>query len=77
MLGDSAKPYYQDKGYATITDFSLAEGDKLQVFGSASDYIVQVDQQDVLIGYGTDTIVLIKNAASIANSLKTQGFSLV
>jgi serralysin len=77
VLGDSTKPYYQDKGYATITDFSLAEEDKLQVFGSASDYIVEVNQQDVLIGYGTDTIVLIENAASIASSLPDQGFSFV
>ncbi|AFZ36103.1 Peptidase M10 serralysin [Stanieria cyanosphaera PCC 7437] len=77
VLGDNLESYYQDNGYATITDFSLAEGDKLQVFGSASDYMVQVDQQDVLISYGTDTIALIENAASLASSLPSQGFLFV
>lgn len=34
----SGYAYYLGNGYATITDFNWAEGDKFQVFGSISDY---------------------------------------
>ncbi|BAU64524.1 peroxidase family protein [Stanieria sp. NIES-3757] len=38
VLGDSLGAFYSGSGYATITDFSFSQGDKIQVFGSASDY---------------------------------------
>lgn len=76
-LGDSYEAYYQGNSYLTITDFSLVEGDKLQVFGSTSDYVVKVNQKDVLIGYGSDTIAVIENVAALANQIENQGFSWV
>ncbi|MDJ0532956.1 MAG: S8 family serine peptidase [Xenococcaceae cyanobacterium MO_207.B15] len=64
VLGDSYEAYYQDFGYATITDFDWSEGDTIQVFGSASDYSLQEDTfnggidilyQGDLIGYVSNT----------------------
>lgn len=37
-LGDSYGSFYQGGGYATITDFKWSEGDKIQVYGSTSNY---------------------------------------
>ncbi len=64
VLGDSYEAYYQDYGFATLTDFDWTEGDKIQVFGSASDYSLQEDTfnggidilyQGDLIGYVSNT----------------------
>ncbi|MEM7761308.1 MAG: M10 family metallopeptidase C-terminal domain-containing protein [Cyanobacteria bacterium P01_A01_bin.40] len=61
-LGDSFGAYYQDFGFATITDFDWIEVDKIQVFGTSSDYTIEnIDNstdiyfQDDLIGSITNT----------------------
>ena len=41
VLGDTLGIYYGDNydhSFATITDFSSAQGDTIQLFGSSSDY---------------------------------------
>lgn len=38
VLGDGSAPYYLGDGFATIADFSIAAGDKIQLFGSLSSY---------------------------------------
>ncbi|PSB15336.1 hypothetical protein C7B76_14005, partial [filamentous cyanobacterium CCP2] len=37
-LGNRSRAYYRGQGYARITDFNPFQGDKIQVFGSISDY---------------------------------------
>jgi serralysin len=77
VLGDSYEAYYQDYGYAKITDFSLAGGDKLQVFGSASEYTLRISQQNLFLDYNSDPIALIEDATLLATSLGSQGFYFV
>ncbi len=62
VLGNPYEAYYQGYGYASITDFDWDEGDKIQVFGSVSDYTLtefgdgmQIKYQDDLIGYIANT----------------------
>ena len=62
VLGDASDAFYQEAGYAIITDFDSVEADKLQVFGSADDYSLSefndgtsVYYQDYLIGYISNT----------------------
>jgi Ca2+-binding RTX toxin-like protein len=38
VLGDGYVPYYMGDGHATIADFSIAEGDRIHLFGSLSSY---------------------------------------
>jgi Ca2+-binding RTX toxin-like protein len=38
VLGDGYAPYYLGSGFATIADLSIAEGDKIQLFGDISLY---------------------------------------
>lgn len=38
ILGDASRALYTGPGFATITDFSRTEGDKLELYGSLSDY---------------------------------------
>lgn len=38
ILGDGYAPYYLGSGFATIADLSIAEGDKIQLFGDISLY---------------------------------------
>ena len=44
---------YRGTGYATITDFNGAEGDKIQIAGSISDYLLQ----PISLGEGTSTAI--------------------
>ena len=64
VLGDADKAYYRGLGYANINDFDWHEGDKIQVFGSASYYSLQEDTfnggirilyQGYLISYVSNT----------------------
>ena len=62
VLGDDSNAFYQEAGYATITDFASIEGDKLQAFGSIDDYSLSeyndgtdIYYQDNLIGYVANT----------------------
>ena len=62
VLGDVSNAFYQEAGYATVIDFESAEGDTLQVFGSADDYSlsefyggIDIYYQDSLIGYIANT----------------------
>ncbi len=46
VLGDSTKAYYQGLASAEIYDFNANQGDKIRVFGSASDYSLSYTQYD-------------------------------
>ena len=62
VIGDESGVFYQEAGYVTISDFELAEGDTLQVFGNAEDYSLSefyggmdIYYQDSLIAYVANT----------------------
>jgi len=59
VLGDTFGAYYLNAGYATITDFYWAEGDKFQVYGSQSDYSLSF--QNWSGGSATDTLIYYQN----------------
>ncbi len=58
---------YSAGGYATITDFDWAEGDKFQVYGSASDYSLQEDTFNggIDILYQGDLIAYVSNTTDV------------
>jgi serralysin len=64
-------------GSATITDFSIADGDKIQLRGSADLYNFQLQNlggsssQDTAIYYGTDLI----GVAQDVNVIGTDAFT--
>ena len=70
VLGDAYEAYYQGSGYATITDFAGNEGDKIQVFGSASDYSLQEDTSNggIDILYQGDLIGYVSNTTDVVAS---------
>ena len=61
--------YYLEEGdqFAVITDFSRAEGDKLQVFGSISDYSLEVDYNFgiTLVNYQGESIAYTENVTDL------------
>jgi Ca2+-binding RTX toxin-like protein len=62
-LGFQGSPYYLSYGYASIYDFSAAEGDKIMVTGRSENYTLRpsgtgglfVDYQGDTLGYITNT----------------------
>lgn len=52
-LNTSVGVAYRGTGYATITDFNAAEGDKIQIIGSVSNYLLQ----PISLGEGTSTAI--------------------
>ncbi|MCA1992580.1 MAG: hypothetical protein LDL41_11190 [Coleofasciculus sp. S288] len=69
VLGDFYEAYYQGSGFATITDFNWAEGDKIQVFGSASDYSLTPYDYGIDIYYQGDLIGYVQNTTDVIPSL--------
>ena len=67
VLGDAWGSFYLDSSYkgwgsyATITDFDWTEGDKIQVFGSASDYTLTPFGNGTDINYQGDLIGYVEN----------------
>ena len=67
VLGDAWGSFYLDSSYkgwgsyATITDFDWREGDKIQVFGSASDYTLTPFGNGTDINYHGDLIGYVEN----------------
>lgn len=63
---------YQGAGYATITDFNPAEGDKIQIFGTISNYLLQPisigDGTSTAIYYQGDLIGVVQNVTTLAPS---------
>jgi Ca2+-binding RTX toxin-like protein len=51
--------------FATITDFSRAEGDKLQVFGSISDYSLEEYSAGVYVNYQGNLIAAVQNVTDL------------
>lgn len=74
VLGDVFGAYYQGAGYATITDFFWAEGDTIQVHGSASDYSLGFQDwsgssaTDTLIYYQNDLIGVVQDTTNVFTS---------
>ncbi len=77
VLGDSFEAYYQGLGYATITDFDWDEGDKIQVFGSASNYSFSHgdwlgdSSTDTAIYYNSDLIAVLQDAYTSQTFINT------
>jgi Ca2+-binding RTX toxin-like protein len=65
ILGSSlfAGSYYVGQGQATITDFRLSDGDKIQLRGNSSQYGFGSSGSDTLILQGTDVIAVVQNAS--------------
>jgi len=59
--------FYVDEGdeFARILDFSRAEGDKLQVFGSTSDYSLEVNVFGVYVNYQDELIAVVENVTDL------------
>ena len=73
-LGDSDQAYYLGRGRAEIYDFDWNEGDKIRVFGSASDYLLSPTfygedaSLDTIITYKDDVIGVVRNTTDISLS---------
>jgi len=67
--GDGA--FYLEGGeqYALIVDFSRAEGDKLRVFGSISDYSLEVNVFGVYVNYQNELIAVVDNVTDLSLEL--------
>lgn len=69
VLGDAFEAYYQGSGFVTIKDFNWAEGDKIQVFGSLSDYSLNRFGNGLDIFYQGDLICYVENTTNMIPSL--------
>ncbi|MEM9503930.1 MAG: hypothetical protein AAGA01_08230, partial [Cyanobacteria bacterium P01_E01_bin.43] len=71
VLGDILAVFYQDAGYATITDFDWTEGDKIQVHGDVNDYSLGFQNwsgdvaDDTLIYYQDDLIGVVQDTTDV------------
>lgn len=76
VIGDSDGCFYEGSGYATITDFDYFEGDKIQVFGSHTDYNVQDLGNDAYIYCNADTndLVAVVNGGAGINLIPSVDF---
>jgi Ca2+-binding RTX toxin-like protein len=64
--------FYVDEGdeFARIVDFSRTEGDKLQVFGSISDYSLELDLfGGTQINYQGELIAVVENVTNLSFSV--------
>lgn len=73
VLGSVQTAYYRGAGYATVTDFNRAEGDKIWVNGSPSDYVLvqthlvgSPDIADTRILLNGDVIGIVQDNTTIA-----------
>ncbi len=70
VLGGFSGAYYQELGYATITDFSWTQGDKIQLGGDASQYSLAygdwegTSATDTLVYYGSDVVGVVQDTTS-------------
>jgi hypothetical protein len=63
VLGTTGNPYYRGLGFAVVEDFSLASGDRLQLAGKSSDYVLR--QENRYVGSSTlDTVIYLAAAPS-------------
>lgn len=72
VLGETAfGSYYLGTGRATITDFSKAAGDTIQLSGSANQYSFAFNGTDTLISQGGDRIGVVQGVglADVINSI--------
>jgi hypothetical protein len=60
---DSSKP--ELGSYATITDVDWSQGDKFQVYGSASDYTLTPFGDGIDINYQGDLIGYVQNTDNV------------
>ena len=74
VLGDSSEAYYLGLASAEILDFNSNEGDKIRVYGSASDYSLSYTQMgddvnptplDTVITYQGDVIGVVHNTTNV------------
>jgi Ca2+-binding RTX toxin-like protein len=73
VLGEDSAFYLEGgEQYALIVDFSRAEGDKLQVFGSISDYSLDVSLASVFgvqVNYQGEVIAVVQNVPDLSLQL--------
>jgi Ca2+-binding RTX toxin-like protein len=66
VLGEDFAYYLEDGDQlAFILDFSRSEGDKLQVFGSISDYSLEEYSSGVSVNYQGELIALVENVTDL------------
>ncbi|NER31717.1 MAG: type I secretion protein, partial [Symploca sp. SIO1C4] len=65
VLGNEFDVFYQEGGFATIIDFDSSEGDKIRVSGSASDYSLQVNNNNTEILFDGKLIAVVENITEI------------
>lgn len=65
VLGDASGVFYKESGFATISDFEWTEGDKIQVFGSISDYSLSEFDGGMDIFYHNDLIGYVENNTDV------------
>ncbi|HEY9771298.1 MAG TPA: hypothetical protein V6C71_22845, partial [Coleofasciculaceae cyanobacterium] len=68
VLGDAMGAFYQGSGYATITDLNWTEGDKIQAYGSTSDYTLTSFGNGIDINYQGDLIGHVENTSDVVIS---------
>jgi Ca2+-binding RTX toxin-like protein len=71
-LGDSSGSFYLGAGYATITDFQWSEGDKIQIYGSSSNYTLDKNSNwsgssalDTAIYKNGDLIAVVQDSTNV------------
>jgi Ca2+-binding RTX toxin-like protein len=68
VLGISQDSYYLEAGFATITDFSRSQGDKIQINGSFDDYTLFPSGGDTWIYKDSDIIAVVLNRTNLMAS---------
>ncbi len=67
VLGDASHGvFYQRSGYASITDFSQGQGDKIQVVGSIDDYSLSFSLGNTNIFYQGDLIGVVQQTTNVS-----------
>ena len=69
VLGDVYEAYYEDSGYATITDFDWLEDDVIRLSGSSADYTLDKVSTGTFIDKGYDTIAFVEGEQKLYLSL--------
>lgn len=72
VLGNEFEIFYQQGGFATIPDLNSSEGDKIRVFGSASNYSLEVNNNNTEIFFNGKLLAVVENITEF--QLSTDNF---
>ncbi len=77
LFGDGTAPYYIGTGHGTIADFSIAGGDRIELFGDIGNYQLSLGSADgdaaldTLIQFGSDLICVVEDVNVIGADVFT------